>query len=376
MKNFNLLQIIPSLDSGGVEQGTIDVANFIGEKDLGSSIVSNGGNMLTLLNRRKTSHFKLPVHSKNIFIMPFIVNKLSKIISDKHINIVHVRSRFPAWHLQFIRNKKFKTVSTFHNVYGSQNVFKKIYNKALSRVDYIVAISDFVKSKIINTYKINENKITVINRGVDTKFFDPIIDNENNFINFLNKYGLSDKKKIILYPGRLTKWKGQINFLKIMESYKNDQIICYFVGDDKNKSYASKLISEINKRNLQQNCKITGHLSKDDLKMMYKCADIVISAPLEPEGFGRTVSESLAMKKIVLCYDYGGARDQLNGLDEIYKVSLHDQTEMKNKIDKIIKLSNPYKDNLGSISRRHVIKNFSKEKMLEGYLNFYQNIVL
>jgi len=110
--------------------------------------------------------------------------------------------------------------------------------------------------------------------------------------------------------------------------------------------------------------------------MMYKCADIVISAPLEPEGFGRTISESLAMKKIVLCYDYGGARDQLNGLDEIYKVSLHDQTEMKNKIDKIIKLSNPYKDNLGSISRRHVIKNFSKEKMLENYLNFYQNIVL
>ena len=376
MKNFNLLQIIPSLDSGGVEQGTVDVANFIGEKDLGSFIVSSGGNMLTLLNRKKTSHFKLPVHSKNIFSMPFIANKMSKIISDKHINIVHVRSRFPAWSLQFIRNKKFKTVSTFHNVYGSQNVFKKIFNKGLSRVDYIVAISDFVKSKIVDTYKINENKITVINRGVDTKFFNPTINNENNFINFLNKYDLLDKKKIILYPGRLTNWKGQINFLKIMESYRNDQIICYFVGDDKNKSYTSKLINEINKRNLQQNCKITGHLSKDDLKMMYKCADIVISAPLKPEGFGRTISESLAMKKIILCYDYGGARDQLRKLDEIYKVSSYDQIEMKNKIDKIIKLSKSYKDNLGSISRRHVIENFSKEKMLEGYLNFYQNTVL
>ena len=172
MKNFNLLQIIPSLNSGGVEQGTVDVANFIGEKDQGSFIVSNGGYMLALLNKRKTSHFKFPIHSKNIFTMPFIANKLSKIISDKHINIVHVRSRFPAWHLQLIRNKKFKTVSTFHNVYRSQNLFKKIYNKGLSRVDYIVAISDFVKSKIINTYKISENKITVINRGVDTKFFD------------------------------------------------------------------------------------------------------------------------------------------------------------------------------------------------------------
>ena len=195
MKNFNLLQIIPSLDSGGVEQGTVDVANFIGKKNLGSFIVSNGGRMLVLLNRKKTDHFKLPIHSKNIFSLPFVANKLSKIISVKKINIVHVRSRFPAWYLQIIRNKKFKTVSTFHNVYGSQNLFKKIYNKALGRVDHIVAISDFVKSTIINTYKISENKITVINRGVDTKLFNAEINNSNNFINFLDKYSLSSEKK-------------------------------------------------------------------------------------------------------------------------------------------------------------------------------------
>ena len=376
MKNFNLLQIIPSLNSGGAEQGVIDVANFIGEKDLGSFIVSNGGKMLSLLNKKKTNHFKLSIHSKNIFTMPFIANKLSKIISNKNINIVHVRSRFPAWYLQLIQNKKFKTVSTFHNVYGSQNLIKKIYNKGMSRVDYIVAISDFVKSTIINTYKINENKITVINRGVDTNFFNSEVNNDNNFINFLNKYNISNEKKIILYPGRLTEWKGQINFLKIMESYNDDQIICYFVGDDKNISYTSKLTSEINKRHLQQNCKIVGHLSKEDLKMMYICADIIISAPLKPEGFGRIVSESLAMKKIILCYDYGGAKDQLHGLDEIYKVSPNDQVEMRNKIDKIIKLSKSHKNNLGSVSRKHVIENFSKEKMLEGYLKFYQNIVL
>ena len=376
MKNFNLLQIIPSLNSGGVEQGTVDVANFIGAKNLGSFIASNGGNMITLLNRRKTSHFKLPIHSKNIFFMPFIANKLNKIISANHINIVHVRSRFPAWHLQFIQNKKFKTVSTFHNIYRSQNLLKKIYNKGLSRVDHIVAISDFVKSQMIDTYKISERKITVINRGVDIKFFDSIIHNENNFVSFLKKYNLSNEKKIILYPGRLTKWKGQINFLKIMESYKDDQVTCYFVGDDKNKSYVSRLINEINKRGLKENCRIIGHLEKNDLKMMYKCADIVISAPLQPEGFGRTISESLAMKKIILCYDYGGAKDQLVGLDTIYKVSPNDQIEMKNKIDEIIKLPKEYIDNLGSKSRQHVIEKFSIEKMLEGYLNFYQNTVL
>ena len=110
MKNFNLLQIVPSLESGGVEQGTIDVANFLGEKNLGSFIVSNGGKMLTLLNNQKTKHIKLPVHSKNILAIPFIARKLNQTIKDNKINIVHVRSRAPAWFLQFIQDKKFKVI--------------------------------------------------------------------------------------------------------------------------------------------------------------------------------------------------------------------------------------------------------------------------
>ena len=331
---------------------------------------------LRLLNNSKTQHHKLPVHSKNIFALPFVANKLNKIILDKNISIVHVRSRIPAWILQFIRNKKFISVSTFHNVYGAQNLFKRAYSKALSKVDYIIAISEFVKSEIIKVYKIDESKITVINRGIDTNFLDPKTNNETKFINFLKQYNITNNKKIILYPGRLTRWKGQVNFLNIIESYKDDQIICYFIGDDKNKSYTTKLIKEIERKGIKKNCRILGHLSKDNLKMMYKCADVVISAPLKPEGFGRTISESLSMKKIILSYYHGGAKDQLDGLDHIYRVAPNDQVEMKNKIDKILSLSNSHKDILGSESRRHVIENFSKEKMLEAYLSFYQNIVL
>ena len=141
--------------------------------------------MITLLNSQKVKHIKLPVHSKNIFAMPFIAKKLNQIILENKINIAHVRSRAPAWLLKFIRNKKFKTVSTFHNIYGSKNFFKKSYNKALSKVDYIVAISEFVKKKIIDMYEINDEKITVIKRGVDTKFFDPNTVENNEFANFI-----------------------------------------------------------------------------------------------------------------------------------------------------------------------------------------------
>ena len=372
MKDLKLLQIVPSLESGGVEQGVVDVANYIASKGLDTFVASSGGNMLKQFNKKKVHHIKLPLYSKNIFTMFRNANKLKKVIEKNNINLVHVRSRAPAWILKYISNNKFKTVSTFHNVYGHQNFIKRYYNRGLSKVDSIVAISEYVKSSIIDIYKINEKKITVINRGVDIDFFNPEIKNESNYIDFLSKYNLPTDKKIILYPGRLTSWKGQIEFLKIIELLDVKNLICYFIGDDKNNSYANKLINEIKKRNLSFHCKILGHLSKEDIRFMYKSADIIISAPLKPEGFGRIVSESLAMKKIVLSYNFGGAKDQLSGLDKLFSVNPFDKDQMIEKINKVFKFSTNTINDLGEISRNHIINNFSKNMMLNKYFNFYQ----
>ena len=376
MKNFILLQIIPSLDSGGAERGTVDLANYLAEKNIHSYIISNGGKMLPYLNRKRVRHIQLPVNSKNLLIMPFVARKVSKIIKENKINIVHVRSRAPAWMMKFIPIKNFKTVSTFHNIYGTQYFLKQKYNQAMSKFDHVVAISNYVKMKITELYGINANKISVIQRGVDENFFNPKINNYDEFEIFLSKYKIPSNKKIILYPGRLTDWKGQIEFLNIIESFKNKKIICYFVGDDKNQSYTKKLLKEIKDKGIEKNCKILGHLSSKDLKMMYICSDLVISTPKKPEGFGRTIAESLLMKKIILAYNYGGAQEQLEELNSIYKISPHDQDELKIKITKSLNLSNSYKEKLGIVSRKHIIKNFSKQKMLDGYLKFYQKKVL
>ncbi len=376
MKKFSLLQLLPALDSGGVEQGTVDLANFIGKSNLGSFVVSKGGNMESQLDRKTTKHIKLSANTKNFFYMPFVANKLSKIIYDNHIDIVHVRSRAPAWLLQFTDKKKFKSVSTFHNIYGSSNFLKKYYNKSLSKVDHIIAISHYVKSQIIDLYGLNENSINVIHRGIDTEHFNPDDNNQNDIMKFLNKYEIPNDKKIILYPGRFTDWKGQINFLKIIENYKNDKLMFYFVGDDKNKSYYSKLIREIKNKNISHICKIFGNLSKQDLKIMYFLSDLIISAPLKPEGFGRVISESLAMKKIILSYNFGGAEEQLRNLDSIYRITPKDQNELKIKIDKVLEFSKEYISNIGNESRNHIIDNFSKKKMLENYLSFYNRILL
>ena len=158
MSSFNVAQILPSLDSGGVERGTIEVANYLSELKVKNNIISNGGRLITETNKNYTTHFQLPVHSKNLFNYPSIANKLKKIIKNQNINIVHVRSRAPAWILSFIKNKNFKTVSTFHNVYSGNSYFKKIYNKQLSKVDQIVAISNYVKNSICTKYNLDSKK--------------------------------------------------------------------------------------------------------------------------------------------------------------------------------------------------------------------------
>ena len=374
MKIFNLIQILPSLRSGGVEEGTVDLSNYLASLKIKNYIISNGGELLSYLNKKYVEHNILPIHSKNFLKIPFVARKVNMILKKSEIDILHFRSRFPAWMLPFLSKKNIKIISTFHNVYGHENIIKRIYNKQLANVDKIIAISNYVKDEIIQNYKIHPDKIKVINRGVDVDFFKNEITDQDLFINFLKKNNIEANKKIILFPGRLTRWKGQIEFLNVVNSLKNENIIFYFVGDDKNTSYQQKFIKEINAKKLNNMCRVLGHFNKKELKMMYKCANVVISAPLKPEGFGRIISESLSMKKIVLAYNYGGAHDQLEHLDNLYKVNPGDLSELKNKIINVLELDQISIDNLGNIGRDHILKNFSKNKMLESYFNFYQEL--
>ena len=374
MKNFNLMQIVPNLRSGGVEQGTIDVANYLGSFEIKNYICSNGGHMVSYLNKDFVQHLSINVNSKNFLKMPFIAKKINLILEKQKIDILHFRSRGPAWLLPYLKIKNLKTVSTFHNVYGGENFFKKIYNKQLGNVNKIITISNYVKDEIIKKYNINPNKVSVINRGVDTNFFDSENINKNDLNNFLTKHNIELNKKIVLFPGRLTGWKGQIEFLKIIEKFRDQPICFYFVGDDKNISYLHNLNKQIIKKNLNTQCRILGHMEKQELKMMYYSSSIIISAPLRPEGFGRIISESLAMKKIILAYNFGGAKDQLNQLDSIYKVENQSDKEMISKIQLILNLDNNQITNLGNNARNHIVNNYSKINMQKSYLSFYQGL--
>ena len=371
MSSFNVAQILPSLDSGGVERGTVEVANYLSELKLKNNIVSNGGRLINEINKNYTTHFQLAVHSKNFFTYPAIASKLKKIIIDQNINIVHIRSRVPAWILSFIKNKNFKTISTFHNVYSGNSYLKKIYNKQLSKVDQIVAISNYVKNEICTKYNLDSKKIKVINRGVDVNYFEKkILDSEIDKI--INKFQIDTSKKLILYPGRLTNWKGQLEFLDIFYKLQNNNYKLYFVGDTKNQSYTEKLQNKIHSLNLSHNCKIIGNLSRDDLKIFYHLSSIITSFPLQAEGFGRIISEALIMKKKILSFNYGGVKDQLEKLDDIYKVEPHKYKDIDTKLQNILNIDKEIFFNISSKSKEYVSKLFSKSQMVKSYVDLYE----
>ena len=372
MSSFNLVQIVPSLDSGGVERGAVDVANFLAEKKIQNFIITSGGKMIKELDERFIHVHQLPVASKNFFSYPLIARKINQFIKANNINIVHVRSRGPAWMVNLIAKNNIKTIATFHNVYGGNSYLKKMYNKGLSKMDHLVAISDYVKETIVKKYDLLPNNISVINRGVDTEYFNQPLDvGIRN--NILKTHQIDTAKKIILFPARITSWKGQLEFIDVIKKMDTQNILVLFAGDTKNKSYTKLVRDKIEQNNLKQVCKILGSVNQEEMRSLYQIADLSLSFPLRTEGFGRTVSESLYSKTPVLAFDYGGVKNQLANLSDMFKVKPQDFQVLPAKIEKLLSLSEVEKKEALEGVQSVIESNFSKINMVKQYLKLYES---
>jgi len=372
MSSFNLVQIVPSLDSGGVERGTVDVANFLAEKKIQNFIITSGGKMIKELDERFIHVHQLPVASKNFFSYPLIARKINQFIKANNINIVHVRSRGPAWMVNLIAKNNIKTIATFHNVYGGYSYLKKMYNKGLSKMDHLVAISDYVKETIVKKYNLLPNNISVINRGVDTEYFNQPLDVSIRD-NILKTHQIDTAKKIILFPARITSWKGQLEFIDVIKKMDTQNILVLFAGDTKNKSYTKLVRDKIEQNNLKHVCKILGSVNQDEMRSLYQLANLSVSFPLRAEGFGRTISESLYSQTPVLAFDYGGVKNQLANLSDMFKVKPQDFQVLPAKIEKLLSLSEVEKKEALEGVQSVIESNFSKINMVKQYLKLYES---
>ena len=372
-----VLQVIPNLDVSGASQGCIDIANFLSEKKYGSYILTSAGDKISEVNNFEHKVFNAPVHSKNPFIIFLNVLKIIKLIKKLNINIVHTRSRAPAWSSYFacaITGTKF--VTTFHGTYNFNNPIKKYYNSIMLKTNGTIAISNFINRHIWDHYPKKNNNIKTIVRGIDLDFFNPHECNPNQQEVIIKKFNIDKGAIKILLAGRITSWKGHMLVLQAFAKIKANtkkKIEIIFVGPNDNDKLKNALKKFATENNLAKLIHFVG--SRSDLNNFYGLVDFVVSASTDPEAFGRIAVEAQAMGKFVIASNHGGSTETVINGKTGYLFENNNPDDLCNKIlDAIDKEKHTSKDTLKACIQ-HVQKKYSKIKMCEETLNFYNEVL-
>ena len=379
---INVLQVIPKLGYGGAETGCYDLAHFLAEKDCNSYIATSGGELLKFIKKNKVQVFKLPVHSKNpvIIILNSII--LSILILLKKINIVHARSRAPAWSCYIaclITNRIF--VTTFHGTYNFKNKFKKFYNSIMLRSKLTIAGSNFIFGHINENYSdylSKKRKLRVIFRGINIDYF-----NQQN-ISILKQEKLKEEWALnpnlftILMPGRLTSWKGQEKFIEslniLIEDYNITNFQAILLGSDQGrKVYTKKLLSLVERYSLTKKVKFINHCK--EMPLAYSLADVVVSASVEPEAFGRISVESQSMGKPIIASNIGGSKETVLNKKSGFLYKHDDPRELAKNLNTVIQLNQEELKLMGNEGRKNVSKKFDVEVMCDSNLREYKKLL-
>ena len=380
--NFKVLQVIPKLGYGGAETGCYDIAHYLPENNCGSFIITSGGELIKFIDKKKVRLIKLPVHSKNPLLI--LINGLiiSLIILFYKIDIVHARSRAPAWSCLLackLTGKKF--VTTFHGTYNFKSKLKQFYNSVMVRSDLIIAGSNFIFSHINQNYSKYldlKKKLLVIFRGINVDYFDAGTKLENDEKRLLKTWDIHKDKKIILLPGRLTSWKGQelfleaINLVNIELGY--EAFYGVILGSDQGRDlYKKKLIGITEQYRMNKQIKFIDHCN--DMALAYKVSDIVVSSSIEPEAFGRVSVEAQSMQKVIIASNIGGSNETVIDGKTGFLFQAGDPKSLSRVILKVLNMNDASLKLIGSEGRKNIIKKFNVEKMCFSTYSEYKKIL-
>ena len=379
---IKVLQVIPKLGYGGAETGCYDLAHYLYEQGCKSYIVTSGGELLKYVDKKKVKIIKLPVQSKNPLLILLNSIILSFIILFLNINIVHARSRAPAWSCLIATKLTFrKLVTTFHGTYNFSSNIKKMYNSVMVKSDLLIAGSNFIFSHINENYLKYLNpkkKFLVIFRGINTEYFDPDNLKKNSDSNLRNLWQIEDKSKVILLPGRLTSWKGQELFIESINKFKklssNMEFTAVILGDDQGrKVYKKKLERLVEQYNLSNEIRFIEKC--EYMPAAYMISDIVISPSIEPEAFGRVSVEAQSMKKPIIASNIGGSNETIvdNKTGVLFENDNSDS--LSQKINEIINLDALTLELMGKEGRKNVINRFNIEKMCLNTYSEYKKLI-
>ena len=371
----SVLQVLPALETGGVERGAVDIAAAVAAAGWRALVASSGGAMVRELVRAGAEHVTLPLARKSPFALRANVTPLATLIESEGVDIVHARSRAPAWSAyEAARRTGRPFVTTFHGTYNFGNALKRWYNGVMARGDRVIAISDFIADHVRRNYGVGDERLRVVPRGIDLEVFDPARVNSERIVQLAGKWRLPDGVPVVMLPGRLTRWKGQAALIDALTVLGRRDVCCLLVGDDQGRhGYRKELERRIRTRGLDGVVRIVGHC--DDMAAAYMLADAVVSASLDPEAFGRVAVEAQAMGRPTIVTDHGAARETVLAGETGWLTPPGNAGALARALEEALALDADARETLAARAMPRVRAKFSKQAMCDRTLAIYRELL-
>ncbi len=379
---LKVLQVIPKLGYGGAETGCFDIAHYLFENNCSSFLITNGGPLTKFINKKKVKYIRLPVNSKNPIIMLLNTILISVIVFFYNIDIIHARSRAPAWSC-FLASKitRKKFVTTFHGTYNFKSKIKKFYNSVMLRSDLVIAGSNFIFSHIKENYKEylnNSKKFLVIFRGINIDYFDASTTFTEDEDKLFKSWNLEVEKKTILLPGRITEWKGHEMFIEAMNKINiqlgHKSFKAVILGSDQGRDlYKKKLKRLVEHYRMNDQIKFVDHC--ENMPLAYKISDLIVSTSIEPEAFGRIAVEAQSMEKPIIASNLGGSKETIVNNKTGILFDAGDSDDLSKKIIEFFNFDKSTIEQMGKEGRKNVSAKFNVEKMCFSTYSEYKKLI-
>lgn len=381
-KNKRILQIIPNMEIGGAERTVLEITSFLKDTEFSSLVLTSGGKLIGELEKENIEVIKLKIDKKNPYSIIKNFFLFIKIFREKKIDLIHVRSRAPAWSAIFAAKKiGIPVLTTWHGHVSNSSFIKKIYNSIMLKGDAVIANSAYTAERISKIYNIDLNKIDIISRGVNVESFERSKFSNTEISNMRKMWSVDDNKIIILFPARLTRWKGHLVTIEAINLLKKekffDHVIFLFAGEKAGaENYIKKLNSIITKFKLQENIKLVERI--ENMPLAYHASDIVLSPSIEPEPFGRIPIEAQAAGKTIIASDHGAVKDTIKNGNNFtgFKVKPNDPQALSIAIKQSITMDKKDLTKMHERAISNVKNNFSLENMCKKTLEVYKRLLI
>ena len=374
---LTILQVVPRLEMGGVERGTLEITEAIMEAGGRALIASAGGQLAYRIGRAGGEVFHMNADSKNPATMWQNARLLARLIREEGVDVVHARSRAPAWSAYWAtRISGTPFVTTYHGTYNEEIGLKRIYNSVMARGRPVIANSEFIRRLIIERHRVPEDQIVTIPRGADIGVFAEESVGNERAIKLAEQWGLiEDPRAIVLMPGRLTRWKGgesMIDAAAQLKEMRGPDFAVLLVGDDDDSGFRDTLQKRIDANNVGDVVYLTGECQ--DMAAAYKLSSVVVSASIEPEAFGRVIVEAQAMSRPVIATSHGGARETVAHGESGWLYPPGDSEVLAATIHQALEMDPSERAHMGLAGRARIHTSYTVSSMQRATLDVYEQV--